>query len=96
MSPALRVLTADGMRDPKGDANEFMRSIVEAVNHAWAKKGVSGVDIVSAEWDGARGYIFLETIPGAQSLTVGRVSEHLKAERAKVAERWANGARALL
>ncbi|WP_062206762.1 hypothetical protein [Aureimonas sp. AU12] len=96
MTAATRVIIADGMTDAGGDAGAFIASVVDEVNAAWARRGVAGVEIVCAEWENARRRIFLETIPGAQSLTVGRVSEHLKAERAKVAERFADGMGKLL
>lgn len=94
MAVVPRVIIADSMGGAGGDARFFMASIVTEVNRAWARRGVAGVEIVSAEWESGR--IFLETVAGSQALTVGRVSEHLKAERAKVAERWADGARKLL
>ncbi|KTR07348.1 hypothetical protein NS365_04650 [Aureimonas ureilytica] len=96
MTHGLRVIAADGMKDPKGNAGEFMASIVADVNDAWARKGVAGCDIVAAEWKGATGFIFLDTIPGAQSLTVGRVSAFLKAEQGKIAKRTADGMGKLL
>ena len=96
MTAALRILVADGMKDPKGDASAFIANLVATMNAAWARKGVAGCDIAAAEWRGADGFLFLDTIPGAEALTVGRVSAFLKAERDKVAKRTADGMARLL
>ncbi len=96
MSAPSRILVADGMKDPNGDASAFIADIVADMNAAWARKGVAGCDIVVAEWRNADCFLFLDTIPGAEALTVGRVSAFLKAERDKVAKRTADGMARLL
>ncbi len=96
LSVPSRIIAADGMKDPKGNASAFIADLVATMNAAWARKGVAGCDIAAAEWRGADGFLFLDTIPGAEALTVGRVSAFLKAERDKVAKRTADGLARLL
>lgn len=91
-----RVAMADAPKDPKADPLAFMGEMVAATNDAWARVGVSGVAIVKAEWRRDDGYVFLETIPGAEALTVKRVGAFLRAEQAQVAKRTADGMGKLL
>lgn len=93
---ASRVLVIDGLRDPEGDVAGFIADMVAFTNGTWARHGVAGCNIVTAEWNGLSRVISIETIPGAEALTVARLSAFLKGERARVARRMAEGMARLL